>query len=406
MKYFIVFLLEIVLFEEGWVRATELAGAEYDRKYPWYAEFCTLTQYKPKVGEPGGTGGHAVLYLKGVCRDENAAYPRLKMCEENIDLSNPDAGTGTSVDKAFRNVNWTAVPTKTLLLRGLVKEGQTLTQNLFNTTVQQGLNLGLFKGIKFREEYTGAKPDDMTEEQFVATHAVGTDFAIGYARNIYCTRLPMPREMISKAVDFLNGLNDKAWNGDDYEWSQLKNNCTHTTHNALAAAGVWQPLLTGYPYLVQVLGGLGFPIHEFNSLQTQSVDESLDVARVFRNPVQRETFLKHAWLPVQPGAVAELIGIHPENDLYFTDSDFGLDIPMLKPFTRSFRRILKKEKYLNLEANLAHVLKRYKQALVAIRPWDELAAVEWDLNNPDFREFHARFKRHLEEQVRVMEGKP
>ena len=43
-------------------------------------------------------------------------------------------------------------------------------------------------------------------------------------------------------MDFLNGLNDEYASGKaDYEWSGYADNCVHTLHNALAAAGVWKP---------------------------------------------------------------------------------------------------------------------------------------------------------------------
>src|SRR5882757_3808753 len=55
------------------VRQGTLNEAEYTLIYPWYAEFCALSEISKKKGfgaeiVPGGPGGHAVFYLNGVCR--------------------------------------------------------------------------------------------------------------------------------------------------------------------------------------------------------------------------------------------------------------------------------------------------------------------------------------------------
>src|SRR5665213_4508619 len=45
---------------------------------------------------------------------------------------------------------------------------------------------------------------------------------------------------MSGVVDYLNGVNDLYKSGKtEYVWNVLQNNCSHLTHNALAAAGVW-----------------------------------------------------------------------------------------------------------------------------------------------------------------------
>ena len=45
-----------------------------------YVELCAVSQYRPVEGDLGGIPGHAVMYLKGACRDESAPYPRLRPC--------------------------------------------------------------------------------------------------------------------------------------------------------------------------------------------------------------------------------------------------------------------------------------------------------------------------------------
>ena len=50
--------------------------AEYERLFPYYVELCAASQFQSKLtGEGGGPAGHAILYIKGACRDEDAPFP-------------------------------------------------------------------------------------------------------------------------------------------------------------------------------------------------------------------------------------------------------------------------------------------------------------------------------------------
>ena len=52
----------------------------YEEIVSHYVELCAVSQYRPLEGGLGGIPGHAVMYLKGACRDESAPYPRLRPC--------------------------------------------------------------------------------------------------------------------------------------------------------------------------------------------------------------------------------------------------------------------------------------------------------------------------------------
>ena len=55
----------------------------YEELVPYYVELCAVSQYRPIDKPLGGIPGHAVMYLKGACRDETAGYPRLRPCARN-----------------------------------------------------------------------------------------------------------------------------------------------------------------------------------------------------------------------------------------------------------------------------------------------------------------------------------
>src|SRR5215831_3576111 len=55
--------------------------AEYEKLFPYYVELCAASQFRSKLtGEGGGPAGHAILYIKGACKDEDALFPQLRRC--------------------------------------------------------------------------------------------------------------------------------------------------------------------------------------------------------------------------------------------------------------------------------------------------------------------------------------
>ena len=206
-----------------------------------YVELCAVSQYRPVEGELGGIPGHAVMYLKGACRDEAAPYPRLRECRySTFDREDPEHGAGISVNRWFKNVNWVATPGKLLFFNGGVSEYELLDQDRFDEVVQRALDLGMYRGVEVHAKPGADAPQSIPD--FVAQDTIGTDFALRFGRTVFCTRLPMPTEMMAQVRDYLNSLNDEYWNGEaDYHWSGYSDNCVHTLHNALAAAGIWKP---------------------------------------------------------------------------------------------------------------------------------------------------------------------
>src|SRR5215469_15518959 len=84
--------------------------AHYERFYPYYAELCALSEIRKKPGFGvqfrSGMGGHSLLYLSGVCRDRQAGYPVLKLCDPGA--SPARYGVGISVNSHYKNANWVA----------------------------------------------------------------------------------------------------------------------------------------------------------------------------------------------------------------------------------------------------------------------------------------------------------
>jgi len=90
-------------------------GAEYDTLYPQYLQLCAVSRIRAKFAKEGGSPGHAVMYLKGACKDNSYPYPRIKACDEG----SAQTGVGISVNKTFKNVNWMAAPGKALFFTAI-----------------------------------------------------------------------------------------------------------------------------------------------------------------------------------------------------------------------------------------------------------------------------------------------
>src|SRR3954471_18173272 len=69
----------------------------YTSLFPYYSEFCALSEIKKKPDHGveiigGGPGGHSVLYLNGVCRVADAGYPRISLCPEGGSMAGRGVG--------------------------------------------------------------------------------------------------------------------------------------------------------------------------------------------------------------------------------------------------------------------------------------------------------------------------
>src|SRR5262249_55714586 len=103
--------------------------ARYEALFPYYVELCAPSQYRSAKLGSGGSPGHAVMYLKGACRDRDAPFPKLRRCGGNVtDPAGPEHGAGISVNRWFRNVNWVAFDGRGQVFEGEVRRGEAGTQ--------------------------------------------------------------------------------------------------------------------------------------------------------------------------------------------------------------------------------------------------------------------------------------
>jgi len=336
----------------------------YDHLFPSYVELCATSQFRSKLKGEGGIAGHAVMYIKGACKDEQAPYPQLRRCRvAATDLSDPEHGAGVSVGRWFRNVNWVAIPGYELFYQGNLKFGERLTQAHFEGTVRDAIEKGVYKGVEFHDYPSGNAGGSL--ENFVVNEGVGTDFALQFARSVFCARLPITEPMLDEIIAFLNDKNREYAEGEaDYNWSVWADNCAHTLRNALAAANIWTPLSVQAVKLRQIFN-LAVPANEFVDLAELGTSGNIgDYREIQRDRPERDALYEFHWLPTRQGALLKTLPVHEPNDLYDTTFRlFTLQSPFRMGKTRRAIDLLSDERFVSLNANLRYFRDKYDAIL-------------------------------------------
>jgi len=376
----------------------------YEALVDHYVELCAVSQYRPLDGEMGGSPGHAVMYLKGACRDETAPYPRLRPCRySTFERNDPEHGVGVSVNRYFKNVNWVATPGKLLFFEGGLSQYEMLDQQRFDAAVEEAIDEGMFRGVEFHPVGKEEAPRELRD--FIATQSLGTDFGLRFGRTVFCTRLPMPEQMLMKTKDYLNSLNDEYYHGEaEYNWSGYSDNCVHTLHNALAAAGVWKPKSIRSTKIKQFFN-LAVPANAFVDLAYLSNQFPIEkYEKVRGNKLYWEDLRQHAWLPAGPGSLVKMLPVLQNNALYDTKYRmFVLAGLFSNDAAKRAQFLLTDGRYLQIDANLRYFHKRYENIL-ADRAKKERAASasESDADRMDRGLYYAYIERQRDLVVAAM----
>ncbi len=374
------------------------ADARYDALFPYYVELCAVTQIRSNFAPHGGTPGHAAMYLKGACRDDATEFPTLRVCDDDVDLSDPESGSGVSVNKMLRNVNWMTTPGRELFYYGDLQEHEVLDKQSAIAAIYAAEGAGVFQGVEIHGSYLPPEGDEEARLYLAAAETLGTDFALNFGRTVYCARLPLGRRQLEDVVDFLNDLNmDYARGGRDYNWSGYNDNCSHLLHNALAAAGVWKPKTIASFRLGQ-LANLSVPANEFADLALLMTSFPVDdFDAVLRDPVLRASLARHDWLPTRHGALIQIIPVHQKNELYETEvAIFVLRSPFLRGKSHQVVDLFDLPEYTDLEANLLHFQELYGRVL-AERPADWEADVSADAKSTARTHYYRYIEAQLED---------
>jgi hypothetical protein len=369
----------------------------YDELYPLYIELCAVSQIRAKFAEEGGSPGHAVMWLKGVCQDEEATYPKLELCDPaRVDLKDPEHGTGVSVNKALKNANWLLVPGRSLFFHGNLTPESVLDEAHGIATIEDAGRKGVFALVDAHEEYVPPEGDREAVLLFLASETLGTDFALTFGRSVVCSRLPVTGAMMEEIAGYLNGLNEDYADGEtEYNWSGYSDNCVHAVINSLAAADIWAPKSVRQIKALQLFN-LAIPANEFARLLFRTTTFPVEsFGQVYGDSDMRESLTNYNWLPTRHGALLTVYPVHQNNELYDTRFRiFLLQGPIFKTKGRKIRRIADDPNFTDMEANLHHFKEIY-QGILSERPDD------WDVvpEGDDVRTLRKNYYTYIEEQL-------
>lgn len=376
--------------------------ARYEALFPYYVELCAVSQFRSKEFGPGGSPGHATMYLKGACRDADAPYPRLRQCRGGVDDPNdPEHGAGVSVNRWFRNVNWVAFAGRGLFYDGNLEPDEPVTRETMDRVVRETIAAGVYRNVELWP-YPLQAGDGVDWQDFVRRLSAGTDFALNLSRSAICGRVPVEPEMMQEIVHFLNDLNREFFTGAvDYRWNGLADNCVHTLRNALAAASMGEPISVRAAKLRQFFH-LAVPANEAFALAELGTRGPVDsYAQIFRNDPMRNALLEFGWLPTRHGALLLSLPVRPDNELFDPQPRLlVLQSPLTLRTTRRLLKMLDEPRYTETDANLRHFEQVYRDILAKPPSDDPFSALRGDR----YRRVRRRYLSVIEGELREVEA--
>ncbi len=312
-----------------WSHFAQARVPSYDDFFPYSVEVCGLS--KETVGN---SWGHAVIYLKGVCRVRNWASVksansgeiapwRVKVCAENdpsedasvgdpsIDL---EKGVLLSVNAKVSNSHWIAIPGKNLAMSGGLPldervdtaQTQAIWSRILASQAYDGLKLRPSSQVQFEKDL------EKSVEEFLIAEGFGTDFAVTLARNAKCWRIPVNQKQMKAMVDYANRINEEP-----YRWNFLSSNCNHLVVGVLAAAKILKPVEPGMWNLLHLPRIL--PTDTLVRIAKYAKGEIPTVEKVFKKQRFRESLLEFGRLPVEFSNLWETIPFRREGNLAFVE---------------------------------------------------------------------------------------
>jgi len=259
----------------------------------------------------------------------------------------------------------------------------------------------------------------MPTTEFIVRNSIGTDFALNFARTAFCARLPLSREATGKVIGYLNRANETAQERG-YTWNAYTDNCSHVTHNALAAAGVWDAKQTRRPGVANVvkdilsvakavalrrMSDFSFPANNFVRAFEAGNERQIDgAAAAFKDHDVVRT-LNDGWISTGPGALIVTYPMHEaaRNKVFAVGRDpFLFSVPKVWDKEDKFKILTRNAtpSLTDLGANLSQFRDRFAQTLARRRDVnEELTAIDGEENEPAFRLFYERFYQFIERQL-------
>jgi hypothetical protein len=378
------------------VPPSTLDEAAYTSIFPWYAEFCAVSEISKKPGfgaeiVPGGPGGHSILYLNGVCREKDAGYPVVTLCGPGN--PKPGEGVGLSVNDHYRNANWIATQGRDFVMHGDLRPGEPVTKASYLRTQAKAKAMGILDGVVFHDEVFQDQPASMSKTDFMYDMSIATDYAVNLGRDRYCARIPLDRAKMSRVVSYLNAVNAPYRSGQEvFNWNVLENNCSHLAHNVLAVAGVWPQWPTDRPFLI-ALFDFPVPKNEFVNLARRANDMPVsDPVALYHDPTAHAGIPREGWIATRPGGMVEAERAFQPNEVYNTDLRLIFyDDPPFGPYQGWWDQIFSDPRYTDLRENFRYFSALYARVLAHRLP-------EASPNGSDFAKFLVKYYQMITQE--------
>lgn len=304
-----------------------VAHAAYEDHFPVYFEYCSGTQWKLQNGEKGGIPGHGFTYIHGLCKDYRSSYPQVIPCSEvspELREKYPHDGVGVSLDKNFSNVMWVAVPGRDLTFYG-ESERKPITHADVQKVIQRVIDLKVFQDVVHKGEKPRSLPFNSPEYlESVADETLGTEYAVAWARELHCARIPAPVESLPAVAKFLNESNNQYKEGPGYEWSKVSDNCAHLAINSSHAMGINDSIKTSQGG-IKKLFNMALPTNTFLMYADLSALKKKPSLRKLEKALNNKGFT-----PVQVGSIIENHPAFPSGEKFNTDDLKVLTAPRPK----------------------------------------------------------------------------
>lgn len=323
----------------SFVMISSIASAAYEDHFPTYFEYCTGTQWKLQNGEKGGSPGHGFTYIHGLCKDYRSSYPQVIPCSEvdpALKAQYPHEGVGVSLDKNFTNVMWVAIPGRDLTFFG-EKERKAITNEDVKEVIQKVTDLKVFQDVAHKGEVPSTLTFNSPEYlEAVADATLGTEYAVNWARELHCVRIPTPKKAIADVAQYLNAVNNQFKENNNYVWDKFNNNCAHLSINSSNAMGINKSIKVNQKSFKKFTN-LALPSNTFLMYADLAV-----LAKMPSNKLLSKVLEAKEFYPVQVGSLMNNYPVYPSGDKFLTDDLSVLTAPRVK---KPHKLLMTPEKY-------------------------------------------------------------
>lgn len=316
-----------VLTSIGILIMSSMASAAYEDHFPTYFEYCTGTQWKLQSGEEGGRPGHGFTYIHGLCKDYRSTYPQVIPCSEvseDLRTKYPHEGVGVSLDKNFSNVMWVAVPGRDLTFFGET-ERKAITHDDVRNIIKKAIDLKIFNDVVHKGKKAQELPFNSQEYlEEVADATLGTEYAVTWARDLHCAKIPFQASALKDVANFLNEANNQYRSGPSYVWDKISNNCAHLAINTSHQMGITDIIKTDQPGIKKYFN-MALPSNTFLMYADESALAKKPGLKELTRVINQKGFSR-----VQVGSIINHYPAYPSGNKFNTEDLGVLTAPRIK----------------------------------------------------------------------------